>query len=136
MGCDISMFLEYSENKEFWNTFADSIHLGRNYRMFGYLTNGSVRYDLDLPLNVGIDTRGTPSNLSYTVSEELEKWKNEVHNVSWLNYKEYKRIIKEALKNEKEDDERVPDEYLLLLEMMKFLKKRGYSVRIVFFFDS
>lgn len=136
MGCDINAFLEYSENKEFWNTFADNIHLGRNYRMFGYLTNGSVRYDVELGFGLGIDPRGTPPNPSYTVSEELNKWGNEVHNISWLSYKEFKKIIKEALKNSKDDDEKVPDEYLLLLKMMKFLKKRGYSVRIVFFFDS
>lgn len=127
------MFLEYSEDKELWLTYADRIHLGRNYRMFGYLTNGIVRYAVDM--ENGVDSRGLPKNLSYGVQDELDKYKNEVHNISWLRYGEYKNVIKEAMKPGI-DEERVPDEYLLLLKMMKFFKKRGYKVRITFFFDS
>lgn len=128
------MFLEYSEDKITWVPFCGEIHLGRNYRTFGYLTNGAVR-DHDINLKMGIDPRGLPDNLGYEVQQAVKDFGEECHNFSWLSYREYKNILEQIKKDEYYEDG-IRLEYILLLKMMKFLKKRGNKVRIIFFFDS
>lgn len=71
MGCDIHGFVEFRDKDDkrdepFWQSFSEQLNLGRNYGVFGYLTNGSVRYDPNLEF--GIDPKGLPKdNLSYDV---------------------------------------------------------------------
>lgn len=69
MGCDIHAFIEYKETwddgSEHWNSFSDEISLGRNYFMFGCLTNGNVRYPIRI--KSGVDPKGLPPNVSWEV---------------------------------------------------------------------
>lgn len=63
MGCDIHAFVETtttSEEKEYWNNFAEEFRLDRNYGMFGFLAG--VRTD-DKPI---VPARGLPTNLAST----------------------------------------------------------------------
>jgi len=70
MGADIHMYVEYSDRetrsdgKKYWYNFGGRFNPGRNYTLFGYLTNGQVRHSCD-PKN-GIDPRGLPvGEMSY-----------------------------------------------------------------------
>lgn len=73
MGADIHGYIEYTRKeqqtfKTYWDSFGGEINLYRNYPMFGYLTNGVVRYGL---LNFEtISPRGLPEiEMSYEVEE-------------------------------------------------------------------
>jgi hypothetical protein len=64
MGCDGHFYVEYSDKekrsdgKKYWHNFGGRFNPGRNYGLFGFLTNGKVRYDCS-PKH-GIDPRGLP----------------------------------------------------------------------------
>jgi len=176
MGCDIHAFVEYKENYEedsYWRAFSDEISLGRNYFMFGCLTNGHVRYRIRL--KSGIDPKGLPSGVSWEVNDSNTlyisddgeggrevtmktalKWAKEhnkkfiydsqkspirienpdYHTHSWLTVSEYEAIVKEAQKISKKKDEGVNVMYLIILDLMKSMLKRGIETRLVFWFDN
>lgn len=71
MGCDIHMYVEYGnieDNKKriekgeepYWQSFGGRINPGRDYILFGYLSQG-VRYDTEK----GFEARGLPDGLGY-----------------------------------------------------------------------
>lgn len=142
MGCDIHLFIEYADKEDkrddrTWSSFSyGQISLGRNYLMFGYLTDGMVRYDVDL--KYGIKPRGVPNkgNLSFEVNEEWAKDEKESHNFSWLTFEEYEMVLKAAKKELKKEGETLPIEYQAVLNTMKYFKKKGYLTRVVFWFDN
>lgn len=76
------MYLEYSQKNsknpiKYWKSFGGSIGPGRNYYMFGHLTNGEVR-DETMAFDDGIYPRGLPDdNLSYMVNDELRTYISE-----------------------------------------------------------
>lgn len=70
MGCDIHAFVEFKDKKDkrndpYWRSYSDEIDLGRNYYMFGCLTNGNVRQSVKL--KNGVDPKGLPDKVSFTV---------------------------------------------------------------------
>lgn len=68
MGCDIHMYVEYSDiqtnptsdRPKYWYTWGGHINPGRDYILFGYLSKG-VRYDTDK----GFERRGLPNDLAW-----------------------------------------------------------------------
>lgn len=136
MGCDIHGYIEYrskddKRDEPHWNSVSEELSLSRNYNVFGYLTDGQVRYDAELEF--GIQPKGIPKgNLSYEVKESLGE---DEHSHSWLSMNEYEMIIEEMLKNE-DEDVYVGTDYHLVLDIMKALDKRDMVSRFVFWFDS
>lgn len=69
MGCDIHAFVEYKETwdngHEQWTAFSGELDLGRNYFIFGCLTNGNVRYPIKI--KPGVEPKGLPSIVSWEV---------------------------------------------------------------------
>lgn len=78
MGADIHGYLEYRQkddkNKDdpFWRSFCTKLILNRNYGMFGYLTNGKVRYD-DALIDL-FDPKGLPQNVGWLTSTDVRVW--------------------------------------------------------------
>lgn len=138
MGCDIHGFIEYRDKDDKrdepnWNSVSvDELSLGRNYNVFGYLTDGQVRYDPELKF--GVHPKGLPKgNMSWEVNEQYKE--GDVHTPSWLSLNEYEMLIEEMLKNE-DEDVYVGIDYHLVLDIMKALDNRGMVPRFVFWFDS
>ena len=137
MGCDIHGFIEYrskddKRDEPHWHAVSEELNLGRNYNVFGYLTDGAVRYDPNLEF--GVPPKGIPKgNLSFEVKEASEE--DGYHSHSWLSFNEYEMLIEEMLKNEDEDVV-VGTDYHLVLDIMKALDGRGMVPRFVFWFDS
>lgn len=141
MGCDIHLYIEYANKddkreEKMWESVSfGSINCPRDYRIFGYLTDGHIRYN-DVNLKFGIEPRGLPvDKLSYQTQNEWDTVKDEVHNPSWLTYDEYKMILKSA-KKDKSIDDTIAFEYHLILKIMKELEKNRFKTRVVFWFDS
>lgn len=137
MGCDIHAFVEYKSKHDFrhdarWDSFSsDQINLDRNYNLFGYLTNGQVRYDPDM--EYGINPRGLPEYPSHEVEEFSDP--TNTHSHSWLTYEEFVEILELMRKNE-DKDVFVPIQYYAILGVMKALVEVDMKVRFVFWFDS
>lgn len=75
MGCDIHMYLEHTKKEnnrpeKYWSSFGGRLNPGRNYYLFGFLTNGRVRYE---PTCDGlIDVKGIPDgDISYHTNGDL-----------------------------------------------------------------
>ena len=78
MGCDIHAFIEYRDKEDkreeaYWEAFSGELSLGRNYYMFGYLTNGNVRYG-GVNLKFGVDPKGLPKDPSYEIKNNSRLW--------------------------------------------------------------
>jgi hypothetical protein len=138
MGCDIHGFIEYrskddKRDEPIWNAVSEELSLGRNYNVFGYLTDGQVRYNPELEF--GVRPKGLPKgNLSFEVREANGDDEYN-HSHSWLSLNEYEMLIEEMLKSE-DEDVFVGTDYHLVLDIMKSLDNRGMVPRFVFWFDS
>ena len=137
MGCDIHGYIEYRDKDDkrdepHWYSVSEELSLGRNYNLFGYLTDGIVRYDPELKF--GVHPKGIPKGVvSYEVREAYKE--DDTHTPSWLSLNEYEMLIEEMLKNE-DEDVFIGTDYHLVLDIMKALDNRGMVPRFVFWFDS
>lgn len=71
MGCDIHMFIEYSEKpkkrkEKRWRAFGPGFIAGRNYEMFGILADGVRSYHPK-----AFEQKGLPNDLSEDVCQEV-----------------------------------------------------------------
>jgi len=100
MGCDIHLYIEYSEDGgKSWT--ADPGHVTRtimglytdieeascahrNYRLFAKLSN--VR-------GSGPTPRGLPKNLSETIKQASQLWKNDCHSHSYITPKQFEKRL-------------------------------------------
>lgn len=163
----------YKTDTPYWFSFGEEINPGRNYFMFGALTNGVVRNRSNIKTK--IDPRGLPGNLSYDTDyanklyvcfgsegenmctkEMALKW-NETYNSklyynsegdiisvdcpdwhshSWLTFKEYSEILKEAKRKVKKEGYGIGINYTIIEQIMKTYEKNGYQTRLVFWFDN
>ena len=168
MGADLHMYIEYAEKKKYngkkyWQTFGGEIYPGRNYELYGYLTNGQVRYDVDF--RNGISPKDLPDNLSYEVEYDSRLWITDEgkgdHEITLEKAIQYPPIYndengvpksinhpdwhshswltlkeyKRILKKAKEDTV-IGIEYKVILNVMKSFRKEGFDVRLIFWFDN
>lgn len=97
MGCDIHIYPEYFDTKEKKWKSLDSwvvgsegtpirpsyqrIYDGRNYELFGILTNGAVRRDVSVGL---FPVVGLPKNVSEEVKTEYSRGSSDYHNATFV----------------------------------------------------
>ena len=169
MGADIHAFVEFKEKNvkyDYWDCFGDEINLGRNYDMFGYLTDGLVRSSE--VLKCGIEPRGLPEGkLSWDVMrrarlkitedgcgenevtlEKAKKWGVKIYNDSngnpcevdhpdWHNHSWLSyKELKAILSEIRRKRIGVGTAYKAVLAVMKTYEDDKYDTRLVFWFDN
>lgn len=72
MGCDIHAYVEYRRPGTDWWSFGRRINPGRNYRIFGRLTNGEVRWSEGRTL--GLTPRGIPDDIAAASFDDWWLW--------------------------------------------------------------
>ena len=98
MGCDIHAYIQVKDReKAFWRAVkvytADSdgcinlatIPYTRDYELFGWLTGGCVRADVDTAMD---SPRGIPDELAEPIQKELDWWGNDAHSISYATVQE------------------------------------------------
>lgn len=168
MGCDIHVYVEYRSKKEGgqWDSFGGRINPGRNYLLFGIMSNG-VRSDPTFSFEV----KGMPDDMAYSAKDDslifisdtpgdnyvtLEKarqWEKYGHKIinnnagepTWVEHPDWHSHswlttdeFEKAMSfyNKEANPKRVEPEYEALLSTMKRFEELGYNSRIVFWFDN
>ncbi|UII80064.1 hypothetical protein [Flagellimonas sp. CMM7] len=169
MGCDIHMYVEYKKKetaRDYWCGFGKRINPGRNYWMFGILSNG-VRSEQEY----SFEAKGLPEDMSYAskwdsrcyISEDGEgegectlesalKWRESYGcKIYFRNEEAYAcddpdwhshswltlNEYKNALEIYNNKENAVEEpEYEALLSAMEKLAEFNNRVRIVFWFDN
>lgn len=124
MGCDIHLSVQVCEYPEdthpLWYTFIKGCSLGRNYKMFGALSDGVRGYD-------GLPQRGIPEK-AYNDEGQLGD-----HSFSWCTPDEFQEAMEKV---EKDEEWKMGPDYKAILDLARALEKAEWKVRFVYGFDS
>jgi hypothetical protein len=152
MGCDIHL---WSETKKEGVWVADLLHTlttptqaeiddgeyaditysyrGRDYGLFGLLTNGEVRYECPF----GLPNHGMAEDLSPEVAAIFERWEDDAHSHNHLTVQELKEKAMQMLVSPDLDArELLPRLTRLIDGLPKTDNPNLEEQRIVFFFDN
>lgn len=84
MGCDIHCWAEVKVEGR-WHAY-NQIQIDRDYGLFGAMAGVRRSEDRMFP------TKGVPTDLSFVVSLEVDRWSGDAHNHSWLDLEEIVRL--------------------------------------------
>lgn len=143
MGCDTHMYIEYrrkdNENKT-WQNFGGRINPGRNYLIFGIISEG-VRCETTF----NFPPKGMPDDAAYASRNDNQLYISETeggkptwvthpdwHSHSWLTTQEFEK----AMEFYREKGNWTEPEYEALLASMKRFEELGFESRVVFWFDN
>jgi len=137
MGCDIHLYVEYSEYKNRPNDYwSFQFPVERRYYLFGLMAG--VRGENKL-----YNTKGIPKDISFITENDYKEWGEDAHSVSWLSVDEYEKCIKTFIKDINKENkgnelnlETSSVLEFVLLNLLKDMVKRFVNVRIVFWFDN
>ena len=169
MGCDIHLYVEYNKKKaekDYWWSFGSRFNLGRNYLIFGLLSEG-VRCDVE----GSIKPKGLPENLSFTTNndnslyisensheerscslEQAKRWEKNGYKITYnennvpvfIEHPDWHshtwltlEEYKQALtKYDELADYEIAVDYKLILSVLEKLEAEGYDARLVIWFDN
>lgn len=168
MGCDTHMYIEYrrKDNEEkTWRDFGSRINPGRNYFLFGIISEG-VRCETTF----NFPPKGMPEDAAYaarndnrlyisehegdgnTTLQRAQKWVDSGHckfinggdgKPTWVTHPDWHSHswlstaeFEKAMEFYRENGHGTEPEYEALLASMKRFEELGYESRVVFWFDN
>lgn len=167
MGCDIHAFIEFKPKEyDYWDSFGGELNLGRNYEMFGFLTDGEVRsgdslkssipprgipdgklsWDVDDSLKLYITEDGKGEH--ETTLEDAQRWRGKIYNdkdgkpymVDHPDWHTHSWLTYKEFKSILDEMKRkridVYTPYKAVLSVMKTFEEEKYLTRLVFWFDN
>ena len=153
MGCDCHMYVEKriegkwvsaeamlpDENGLLQVPYPQQVYTGRNYALFGFLTEGKVRQDIGIYVG---KLKDFPADACKELQDIFISWAGDAHTPNWLTLKElqdvdWKQLV---LDDDKEVPLSVAFEHFYWDVVMRLpfysMGSKPEDIRIVFWFDN
>ena len=129
MGCDIHAFVEEKEGIIY--CCKAELFINRNYQLFALLADVRNSTGNAKPLIPISEPKGLPNELGWRVINAYEKWQEDAHSETYLNYEEISEAYISAWL-----DETISDDTRKQLLILQHTMSRMNEPRLILWFDN